>query len=267
MPGMMDWLHALPLVAMFLVCCLATLIAALLIMAAVRVTLRHCGYGADLPFPLRDVVVGATTAMFALMIAFSAAGIWSEANQARAAVQREANALENVLGVAASFPPALRERVSADVKTYARKVLDTDWPAMLGKVHFTDNVYDASEKVLIDLIEAVAREAGAPGASGLTATAVAQIVEVRAARLARITLATQGVSLPQWVAMFLIGAVAMTALAMTHNQDREAQLAAVVIYAAAMGAAFFVILAHDRPFIGQLSVGSQPIAQLLTHLQ
>ena len=267
MPGVMDWLHALPLLAMFLVCFLATLIAALLIMAAVRVTLRHCGYGADLPFPLRDVVVGATTAMFALMIAFSAAGIWSEANQARAAVQREANALENVLGVAAGFPPALRERVMADVKNYARQVLDVDWPAMMHKVHFTDDLYDTSEKILIDLIEAVAREAGGPGAPAMASTAVAQIVEVRSARLARITLATQGVSLPQWVAMLLIAAVAMTALAMTHNHDREAQLSAVVIYTVAVSAAFFVILAHDRPFIGQLSVGSQPIAQLLTHLQ
>ena len=38
MPGVMDWLHALPLLAMFLVCFLATLIAALLVMAAAA----HC---------------------------------------------------------------------------------------------------------------------------------------------------------------------------------------------------------------------------------
>jgi hypothetical protein len=266
MQGVMDWLQTLPLPAMFLVSFLITLIVALLIIASVRGTLRHFGYGQGAPFALRDVVVTGTSAMFALMIAFSAVGIWNDANQARAAVQREANALENVLSIAASFPPVLRERITADVKTYARQVLDVDWPAMIRKVHFTDHIYDPSEKILIDLVEAVARAASNPGALANASMAVGQVVEVRSARLARITLATQGVSGPQWVAMVLIAAVAMIALAMIHNHDRLAQLFAMAIYAGAVSAAFFVILAHDRPFVGQISVGWQPIAQLLTHL-
>jgi hypothetical protein len=267
MQGVMDWLQGLPLVAMFLVAFLITLAVALLIILSVRATLRRWGYSEKKPFALRDVVVTATSAMFALMIAFSAAGIWSEANQARAAVQREANALENVLSIAASFPPALRERAAADVRAYAKQVLDVDWPAMVRKVHFTDNLYDASEKILIDLVEAMAREGSKPGALATTSLAVSQVVEVRSARLQRITLATQGVSGPQWMAMLLIAAVAMLALATIHNHDPLAQLLAMAIYTGAVSAAFFVILAHDRPFIGQISVGSQPIAQLLGHLK
>src|SRR5688572_25102660 len=138
MQDVIVWLHALPLLPMFLVTFLIALAAAALIVLSVRVTLSRFGFGEGTAFALRDVVVGTTSAMFALMIAFSAAGIWNEANQARAAVQREANALENVLSVTASFPPALRERVRADVKAYARKVLDVDWPAMIRKAHFTD---------------------------------------------------------------------------------------------------------------------------------
>ena len=267
MQGVMDWLQGLPLLPMFLVSFLLTLIVALLIILSVRAALGRFGYDEGKPFAVRDVVVTATSAMFALMIAFSAAGIWNESNQARAAVQREANALENVLSVAASFPPALRDRVTANVKTYARQVLDVDWPAMLRKVHFTDNVYDTSEKTLIDLVEAVAREASAPGALPTASTLVTQVIDVRSARLQRITLATQGVSSAQWLAMVLIAMTAMIALAMTHNHDRVAQAFAMAIYAGAVSAAFFVILAHDRPFVGRISIGSQPIAQLLTHLQ
>jgi hypothetical protein len=264
---MTDWLWALPLVPMFLVSFAITLAAAALIIAVVRTTLSHFGYREGTAFPIRDVVVATTSAMFALMIAFSAAGVWSEANQARAAVQREANALENVLGVAASFPPALHERTTADVKSYAKQVLAVDWPAMLRKTHFTDDIYDTSEKILIDLIEAISREAGKPAAPALAATAVGQIVEVRSARLQRITLATQGVSPAQWMAMLVIAAVAMTSFAMLYNHEARAQVFALAIYAGAVSAAFFVILAHDRPFVGQLSVGAQPIEQLLGHLQ
>jgi hypothetical protein len=265
MQSVMDWLQALPLPAMFLVSFGITLAVAALIIASVRTALRRLGYSENKPFGLRDVVVTGTSAMFALMIAFSAVGIWNDANLARAAVQREANALENVLSIAASFSPALRERVTADVKAYARQVLDVDWPAMVRKVHFTDNLYDNSEKILIDLVEAVAREAVSPGAIANASMAVGQVVEVRSARLQRITLATQGVSGPQWVAMLLIACVAMLALATIHNHDARAQLVAMAIYTGAVSAAFFVILAHDRPFVGQISVGAQPIAQLLTH--
>lgn len=84
------------------------------------------------------------------------------------------------------------------------------------------------------------------------------VVEERSARPARIMLVTQRVSPPQWVAMLLIAAVATIALAMIRNHDAPARLSAMAIYAGA--AASFVILAHDRPFAGQSSAGSQPIA-------
>jgi hypothetical protein len=267
MQSLIQGLHALPLPAMLLVTFLIALGAAALIVLCVRVTLRLYGYGKGKPFALRDVVVTATSAMFALMIAFSAAGIWSEANQARTAVQREANGLETLLGVAASFPPALQERVTADVMTYATRVLEIDWPAMLRKVRFTDNIYDESEKILIDLVATIARDTSAPGMAALGSTAIGQLVEVRSARLQRITLATQGVSPAQWLAMLLIATSAAIALAMIHNHDPLAQLFAVAIYAVVASAAFFVILAHDRPFVGQISVGAQPIEQVLGRLQ
>src|SRR5688500_17784673 len=99
---------------------------------------------------------------------------------------------------------------------------------------FTDPVSDKSEKILIDLVEAVARAAAAPGALPTASAAVGQVIEVRSARLQHITLATQGVSLAQWVAMLLIAAVAMIALAMIHNHEPLAQVFAIAIYTGAV---------------------------------
>ena len=58
--------------------------------------------------PIRDALIGSLSAMFALMVAFSAAGSWSDAVQARAAVQREANSIENIIAIAWSFPNEFR---------------------------------------------------------------------------------------------------------------------------------------------------------------
>lgn len=265
MTAVADWVHSLPLPAMFLATLVCGIVVALTIVAGVRLALRPFGFGPGEPFPIRDVVVTATSAMFALMVAFSAAGIWNDAIQARTAVQREANALENLRSIAESFPAELRARTRSEIHAYAKLVLESDWPAMARRLDFESPVYDRSEKVLIELIETIARDIGTRPAFPAAASAIGQIVDVRSARLQRITLATQGVTSAQWLAMLLIACAAMTALAMGHNHERVSQAFAMAIYTAAASAAFFVILAHDRPFVGRISVSAEPIAHLLAH--
>ena len=80
--------------------------------------------------PIRDALIGSLSAMFALMVAFSAAGSWSDAVQARAAVQREANSIENIIAIAWSFPNEFRDQVHNEILRYARRVVEKDWPAM-----------------------------------------------------------------------------------------------------------------------------------------
>ncbi|HEX3525353.1 MAG TPA: hypothetical protein VHT52_25095 [Stellaceae bacterium] len=41
----------------------------------------------------------------------------------------------------------------------------------------------------------------------------------------------------------------------------------MAVYTACLSAAFFVMLAHDQPFIGRLSVGAQPTEKILQHNQ
>ena len=133
---------------------------------------------------------------------------------------------------------------------------------MLRREPFVALIYDQSENILISLLEEISREAGLRSLPAAT-PAIGQIVEVRSARLQRITLATQGVTNAQWLAMILIAAAALAALAMTHNHELVSQLLSVGIYTVAAAAAFFVVMAHDRPFVGRISVSSQPIVHLL----
>src|SRR5262249_31014059 len=86
--------------------------------------------GRTRPLPIRDALISSLSAMFALMVAFSAAGIWSDAIQARGAVQREANSIENVVAIASSFPEEFREEVHREILRYARRAVQRDWPAM-----------------------------------------------------------------------------------------------------------------------------------------
>jgi hypothetical protein len=101
---MLDVLESLPLLPLFLVTIICGFAAGALVLVAVRVTVHLLDLDSSHPLPIRDALISSLSAMFALMVAFSAAGIWTDSIQARAAVQREANSIENIVAIAWSFP-------------------------------------------------------------------------------------------------------------------------------------------------------------------
>ena len=56
-------------------------------------------------------------------------------------------------------------------------------------------------------------------------------------------------------------------IAIAHNHEFGLQLTTMSVYTVGASAAFFVILAHDRPFAGPLGVKPIPIEQAIERLQ
>ncbi len=262
---LLDALQNLPLAAMFIVTLAIGLVLCWLIIIVVRVGVRAADLDLDLttPLPLRDTLIGTLSGLFALMMAFSAAGIWNDTLQASSAVQREANALENVLALAGSLPEDLTKAVKSSVREYGRGVVERDWPAMKRSVDVNDPVYDVADKILIDLIHMLSAEQQRIASSSIIAPLVGQIIEARSARRARVALSSAGVSVVQWLAMLLLALGALTAIAVCHYHHFGMQLVGMHLYVFAATAAFFVILAHDRPFVGAISVSPAPILELV----
>jgi Protein of unknown function (DUF4239) len=261
---LLDFLQNLSLTTMFIATVAIGLAVCWIMLALVRVGIRSSGVDPAIPLPIRDTLIDSISAIFALMMAFSAAGIWNDSWQANTAVQREANALENVLALARSLPADLAEKMREAVNSYAREVVDRDWPAMKRKSAIDDPIYETSDKILVNLINTLSVEHSRITSLPTLAPLLGQIVEARSARLARITLASAGVSLAQWLAMSLIALGALLTVALCHNHRFGIQALTMSLYTLAGAAAFFVILAHDRPFVGAISVSPAPIIQLTT---
>jgi len=64
--------------------------------------------------------------------------------------------------------------------------------------------------------------------------------------------------------MLMIAPAALFTVALCHNHRFGVQALAMSLYTFVGAAAFFVILAHDRPFVGAISVSAVPIVQLTT---
>jgi hypothetical protein len=246
---LLDFLESLPLHQLFLVTIISGFAASALVLITVRVTVHLLCIRPSQPLHIRDALISSLSAMFALMVAFSAAGIWSDAIQARGAVQREANSIENIFAIAWSFPEGFRNDVHDQMLRNARRTVQRDWPAMRRRAGLNEALFDRSNSPLVALITRTSEENTNP----LSKALIEQIVDLRAARLQREMIARGGVSTAQWLAMILIALGAMTMIAIAHNHEGGLQITSLGVYGVGVSAAFFVLLAHDRPFGGYLS--------------
>jgi len=258
---LLDFLQNLPLPSLLAATVFFALLLCWAIFALVRLSVRVSGSDSAKSVPIHDLVM-VTSLMFALMLSFAAAGIWNDWVQARGAVQREALALENVLALADGLSPERAAKVKAGVIAYARGAAEHEWPAMAEQIDMDDPLYAASDRALVGVIAELSREAATPGASAVSMMLLPQVFDARSARLARLNLASAGLSGVQWFVLVVLMAGMLIAVALVYNDNAGTQAIAMNLCALAGAAAFFVILAHDRPFVGVISVSPRPLLQL-----
>ena len=237
-----------------------SLVACWLLIGLVRFAIPRLGYRLSEPLPIRDSVINACGGLFALIVAFSAAGIWNDAVSARTAVQREADAVETALTLAAVLPEETRPELTNGLQAYLRDVIAIDWPAMAKSTPLTNAVFDQSEKHLLGAIHLVSRLNTAATYSPL----LNQLLEIRHARLARLTASVAGVTWAQWCAMWLISTTTLLAIIICNSHAFRMQIVAAHLYVLVASAAYFVILAHDRPFVGRISIQPTAFQSLIT---
>jgi hypothetical protein len=257
----LGFLQNLPLPSLLAVTVLLSLLLGWAILVLARLAVRVSGLDPAKPVPIHDLV-RVTSLMFALMLSFSAAGIWNDWVQARGVVQREALALENVLALADGLSPERAAKVKAGVIAYARGAAEHEWPAMAQQVNMDDPLYAISDRALVSLIAELSREAVTPGSSVVSMMLLPQVFEARGARLARLTLSSAGLSGVQWFALLALMAGMLVGVALVYNDHAGTQAIAMNLCALAGAVAFFVVLAHDRPFVGVISVSPRPLLQL-----
>jgi hypothetical protein len=261
---LVDFLEALPLPLLFVATLVCGVVVGAVVLVSVRLALRASGGGATQVLPIQASLITGLTTMFALMVAFSAAGIWSDDVQARAVVQREANAMENIAALANYLPDALREEVRNEILHLGQRVVENDWPAMKRRVRPNEPLLDRSEispvAILIASLSKVATGAASNALLG-------QIVELRSARLHREMIARSGVSPAVWVALLITPIAALTVIALAYNHAFGWQLTAGSIYIVGVCGALFVILAHDRPFVGHFGLKPIPIEVAIHRIQ
>jgi hypothetical protein len=86
------------------------------------------------------------------------------------------------------------------------------------------------------------------------------------ARRQRIIISQSQVNLLKWLCLFLQAVCALVAIAMVHNDNRPASIIALGIFATGVAASMLLILAHDRPFVGEISIRPDALLQVMPEI-
>jgi hypothetical protein len=256
--NMSDWLHNLPVIWMAFFVFGATYLVAAAIYAAVTalaVGERARSFKAVSPGMLPPLGI-----IFGLFVAFTAAQVWNDGERAGAAINRETSALRSVVIFAASFPGEPETHLRALVRDYISETATQEWPMMARRTATLKIVpRPLGEALQLTLALSPGNEGQRTAQREIT-TALESALE---ARRQRILVSRSEVNLVKWTCLILQAVCAFLAIAVVHCDNRLACRLTMGLFATGVAASVLLILAHDRPFTGEISFGPDPLLQVM----
>jgi len=259
---MNDWLHNLPIAWMtLLVFGLTALITAMIYAAitALAVGERARSFKAVSPGLLPPLGI-----LFALFIAFTASQVWSDNDRANAIVDREASALRTVLILAAAFPGEADTHLRGLIRSYVADAVAQEWPMMAHRTATLQTIPYSLAEALQATLALTPSSQGQQTAQREITTALENAMD---ARRQRVIISQSQVNLVKWSCLCLQAACALIAIAMVHCDNRLTCAITMGLFAFGVAASLLLILSHDRPFTGEISVGPNPLLQVMPELE
>jgi hypothetical protein len=199
--------------------------------------------------------------IYAVLLAFVVIVSWEQFSRAADTVGQEASALRTMQRTSAAFSPAERERIRTDVLSYARTVVDDEWPAMNRGEPGSPAVAAVLDRMSTDIATLPADTPARAEFVGAESERFNDLVSARSTRLDFVE--QQGLPGVLWTALVVgaivtIGFAMIFALSSTLLQTLMTASLAVVI-----GVLLFVAVSIDHPFMGDVAVAPSPLVRVL----
>lgn len=250
---LIGWLHKLDLPTMAIV--VYGFWFAVMGLIGTVVTLSATGPRLDAYRRISQNLLGTLMASFALYTALLINSIWRDRSDAQHIVVQEARAIEQSILLARNLSLPDRGELEPLMRDYVQVTVIREWP-LLDDVHELPFVVPE----LREAMEwALALRPVTADDAFLRSQLVAEINRIEQARSRRIAIADQEISFVVWLTLALSAVVVGTAVAMVHVENKRTETLTLALLSILIGSAFWVLLAHDQPFVGTLVVSPQPL--------
>jgi hypothetical protein len=203
-------------------------------------------------------------AMFSVIVGFSAFLVLNKYHAAQLTVQSEAGDIEEIYKLAQPLSDPQREQIQGVAASYARVVVDEEWPLM------RQGRWSSHADALADELRRRIQE-GYKTSTGVEQQFFAEQLDVMndldEDREARLIDVRTGLPSILWVALTVLGTSTIGLAYMVGMESRRLHLLTVGILATGISLVLFAILILDRPFGTDFGVRPQPFELVLHDIE
>jgi hypothetical protein len=252
-----DWLHNLPVpwLAVFLFA-IAVLVTAAIYATVISLSTGERGraFASISPGLLPPMGI-----MFALLVGFLAAEVWTSGGRAATAVSDEASSLRAVVLLSSEFPGEAEAQMRSLVRRHIEDAVTKEWLQMAEQ----GATLSAVPQPLADLqAMALGLRPESPGQTIAQREIVTSLEHALDARRQRIIVSQSSVNEAKWGAVVTLAILTLFAIAFVHSGNRAGAAIAMALFASAATAAIIMIAVQERPFAGPFAVRPTPLEQV-----
>lgn len=191
---------------------------------------------------------------YGLAVALIAVNVFDDYSDVTKIVSAEATQLAAVYRDVSGYPEPIRTALRSELKQYTYQIVNEAWPLQrVGKVPTIGVQFMNRFQTTL-----IAFEPATEGQKLLHAETLRSYNTLIQARRLRLDAIDTGLPFVMWMTIVVGAMISMTASFFFKVEDIRLHLIMVMLLAMFIGLVMFMILALDRPFRGDLGVGSQP---------
>jgi hypothetical protein len=206
-------------------------------------------------------ILGSLAAMFAIIVGFAAFFALDKYHSARLTVLSEAENVHGVYYLAEPLPQPQREQIQGLAMSYARVVIEEEWP--LSREGRTSQRANA---IAVELRRSIqdACKTSSDAQLGFCEQLLSVMYQLEEDRDTRRAIVGTGLPLILWVALVFLGTIIVGFASLVDMEHRRLHLLAVCSLATGIAVVLFTIFALDYPFRSDIiPVGPEPFELVL----
>ena len=197
--------------------------------------------------------------VYAVLLAFVVIAVWQDYKTAQTNVESEANELAGVYFVASQLPESERTRVQDLARTYARVVVEEEWP-MMERGQTSPHADSLIRELRLKLLEFDPRT---EGEQVLYERGLTQVHDAADARRSRLLEVRESIPDLLWIVLVVCGVITVCFTYLFGLKSNVAHALMVAALTLVICSILFTIAEFDHPFAGVVEIQPDAVREVL----